>query len=106
MVLIVLLVVIPFGVIAVVASALLALSEPKTRLGTVICFVVPTVAVLFGVIGLAWSNARWLYPLFWPLLLRALGLVCIGIIASGFAVAASRRRQIRSKHDGAATSTI
>jgi hypothetical protein len=106
MVLNVLLIVVPFVVIAVVASALLAMCDPKTRLGAVICFVVPTVAVLVGVIALAWSNARWLYPLFWSLLLRALGLVCIGSIAAGFAVAASRRRQLRSKHDGVATSTI
>jgi hypothetical protein len=106
MVLIVMLVVVPFGAIAIVANVLLAMCEPKSRLGAVICFMVPTLAVLFGVIRLAWSNAHWLYPLFWPFLLRILGLVCIGIIAAGFAVAAGRRRQLRSKHDGVATSTI
>jgi hypothetical protein len=46
MVLLVLLVVVPFGVVVVVANTLLAMCEPKTRLGAVICFVVPIVAVL------------------------------------------------------------
>ena len=106
MVLIVLLVFVPFGIAAVVASVLLAICEPKTRLGAILCFGVPAVAVLSGVIAVGWSNAAWLYPLFWPLVLRALGLACIGVIGAAFAVAAFRKRQLRSMHDVVATPTI
>ena len=106
MVLLVLLIIVPFGVAVVGAGASLALCEPKTRLGAVICFVAPAVTVLSGVLALGWSNARWLYPLSWPLVFRALGLACIGIIGAGFAVAAFRKKQLRSMRDGVATSTI
>jgi hypothetical protein len=106
MVLLVLLVIVPFGVVVVLASALLVICEPKTRLRAVICFVVPALIALSGVIALGWSNARWLYPLFWPLVFRALGLACIGIIGAGFAVAAFRKRQLRSMRDGVATPSI
>jgi hypothetical protein len=106
MVLIVLRVIIPFGIVVVLAGALLAICEPKTQLRAVICFIVPALIALSGVFALGWSNARWLYPLFWPLVLRALGLACIGIIGAGFAVAAFRKKQLRSMRDGVATSTI
>ena len=105
MVLIVLLVIVPFGIVVVVASALLAICEPKTRLGATICFAVPAVIALSGVIALGWSNARWLYPLFWSFLVRALGLACVGIIGAGFAVAAVRKKQLHSMRDGVATPT-
>ena len=106
MVLLVLLVIVPFAVVLVLASASLAICEPKTRLAAAICFVVPALIAISGLLALGWSNARWLYPLFWPLVLRALGLACIGIIGAGFAVAAVRKKQLRSRRDGVATSTI
>jgi hypothetical protein len=106
MVLIVLLIVVPFGVVLFAARTLLAIREPKTRLGAVICFTAPAVAVLCAVTALGWSNAHWLYPLFWPLVLRALGLACVGIIGAGFAVAAFRKKQLRSMHNAVVTPTI
>ena len=106
MVLLVLLIIVPFGIVVLGAGASLALCEPKTRLGAVICFTVPAVAVLCGVFALGWSNAQWLYPLFWRFVLRALGLACIGIIGAGLAVAAFRKKQLRSIHNAVATPTI
>ncbi|HVF70956.1 MAG TPA: hypothetical protein VM940_05045, partial [Chthoniobacterales bacterium] len=78
----------------------------KSRLAAAICFVIPALIALSGVLALGWSNARWLYPLVWPFVLRALGLACIGIVGAGFAVAAFRKKQLRSMRDGVATSTI
>jgi hypothetical protein len=101
---------VPFCVVVVLANFLLTICEPKTRLAAVTCFVVPAIAVLSGLIVWGRSSAVWRYsaqgPIIWFLAWPALALVCVGIIGAGFAVAAFRRRQIRSMHDAVATPTI
>ena len=101
---------IPFFCVLVLANALLAMCEPKTWLAAVTCFVVPAVAVLSGLIVWGSKSAVWRYsaqgPIIWFLVWPALGLVCVGIIGAGFAVATSRKRQLRSMHDAVATPTI
>src|SRR5436190_22383964 len=114
MVILVLLVVaalaVPFCSVVLLANALLTICQPKTRLAAVTCFAVPAVAVLSGLIAWGSSSAVWRYsaqgPIIWFLVWPMLALVCVGIIGAGFAVAAFRKRQIRSTHDAVATPTI
>jgi len=99
---------VPFFAVVVATTVLHALCQPKTRFGAIACFAIPAVALLCGII--AWGSAipLWRYAepitrtLSWP----ALALVCLGIIAAGFSVAAIRRREVRSTRNGDATSTI
>ena len=98
----------PFLAVVVLTTILSTFCEPKTRFGAIVCFGVPSLAVLGGVI--AWGSTIPLWRvaepivqiLSWP----ALALVCLGIVAAGFAVAAIRRSGVRSKHHGDATPTI
>src|SRR2546423_9406216 len=100
--------VIPFLAVVILTTILFTLCDPKTRFGAIACFVVPAFAILSGLVVWGSTIDLWRYaePVMWRLAWPALALICLGIIAAGFAVAASRRRQLRSKHDGAATSTI
>jgi hypothetical protein len=101
---------VPSCAVFILANFLLTICEPKTRLAAVTCFVVPAVAVLSGLILWGSSSAVWRYsaqgPIIWFLVWPMLALVCVGIIGAGFAVAAFRKRQIRSMHDAPATPTI
>ena len=57
-----------------------------------------------------WSDQRYqftiLHPFLWYLAQPTLVLACIGTIGVGFAVAAFRRRQLRSMHGAVTASTI
>ena len=100
--------VLPFLAVVIVTNILFTLCQPKTRFATAACFAVPSLALLCGVIAWGSTIPLWRYAepvmrgVAWP----ALALVCIGIITAGFAVAADRRRQLRSTRDGDATPTI
>jgi len=98
----------PFLAVVILTTILFTLCEPKTRFGAIACFAAPALAILCGLVAWGSTIDLWRYaePVMWRLTWPALALICLGIIAAGFAVAASRRRQLRSKHDGAATSTI
>jgi hypothetical protein len=106
MVIIALLVALPFAVVVVGACVALDIFQPKTRLGAVICYVVPAVAFLSGVVAVGGTRGGYLFPLFWPLVLRGLGPVCIGIFGAVFPVAACRKKQLRSMREKVATPTI
>jgi hypothetical protein len=106
LVLVVAAVAVPFCSVLVVANTLLAVCAPKTWLAAVACFVVPSLAVLAGLVAWGSAIAAWLHPIFWHLAWPTLALACIGIVGAGFAVAAFRRRQLRSMHDAIATPTI
>ncbi|MEY2508563.1 MAG: hypothetical protein QOH01_2892 [Verrucomicrobiota bacterium] len=100
--------VIPFLVVVILTTILFTLCEPKTRAGAIACFAVPSLALLCGIIVWGSTIPLWRYaePIMRTLSWPALALVCLGIITAGFSVAAIRRREVRSTHDGDTTSTI
>ncbi|MEY2494617.1 MAG: hypothetical protein QOJ45_1109 [Verrucomicrobiota bacterium] len=99
--------VIPFLAVVILTSILFTLCDPKTRFGAIACFTAPALAVLGGLV--AWGSTIDLWRYAEPIMLRfawpALALSSLGI-AAGFAVAASRKRRLRSMRDGVATPTI
>jgi hypothetical protein len=97
-----------FLAVVILTTILFTLCEPKTRFGAIMCFGVPALAILSGLVVWGSTIDLWRYaePVMQRIAWPALALICLGIITAGFTVAASRRRQLRSKHDGAATSTI
>ena len=107
MVIIALLVAIPFAFVVVAACASLEICQPKTRLGAVICYVFPAVAFVSCVFAVGGTRSGgYSFPLFWPVFVRGLGPVCIGIFGAAFPVAAYRKKQLRSMRDKPATPTI
>jgi hypothetical protein len=101
---------VPFFAVLVLARALLLAADPKTRSGAILCFLIPMFTVLAGLISWGGASSVWRYspqgPVIWFLVWPVLAAVCLGIGAAGFAVAAGRKRHLRSTHDGVATPTI
>ena len=96
------------GAVAVTA-ALLALLQPKTRMGAVLCFVAAAVVISLVLVAMCSSSTFFRYsaegPVIWFLVWPTLGCVAVGVIAALFAVSPIRRRLL-AQGSHAATPTI
>ena len=96
------------GAVAVTA-ALLALLQPKSRMGAVLCFVVAAVVVALALVAVCSSSTFFRYsaegPVIWFLVWPTLGSGAVGVIAATFAVPPIKRRLL-TEDSHAATPTI
>jgi uncharacterized membrane protein YfcA len=94
----------------ILSTTLVLLCDPRRRFTTILCFIIPAVAVPIALFALGASSGVLRYsaqgPIIWFVVWLALLLAAIGIIAGAFTVGAIRKRLIQSSRDGAATRAI